>query len=211
MFCPKCRRNVDQSAFCQFCGSAISKGISTKTILTIVVGSFAAMFLLCGMLGFVGYLIESPKKPVAMNTDSSGNPPQNTAPVPRQKLSPAPTIKPEATIKPASTEEPFSCDTAVRVVASKWEKGGFGTVALWKVTLRNLSKKTIGDFRFRTVDYSETGNTVGSGGVDSLLGKDTIQKILPGLSSRTFEVNDGFISDEAVRAGFEITDCREIG
>jgi hypothetical protein len=98
----------------------------------------------------------------------------------------------------------------LRLISSKWEKGGFGTVAVWKVTIENISDKPLGDIKFRTAYYSETKNKVGQGGVDALLGKDTIEKIVPPKSKRTFEVNDGFISDEAHTGTFELVSWRII-
>jgi hypothetical protein len=98
----------------------------------------------------------------------------------------------------------------LEVVSAKWEKGGFDTIAIWKVTLRNNTDVKLGDIKFRTAYSSETGNVVSKGGTDGLLGKDTIEKIVPPKSTRTFEVNDGFVSDEAERAGFEIVDWRVI-
>jgi len=98
----------------------------------------------------------------------------------------------------------------LRLISSKWQKGGFGTVALWKVTIENLSDRTLGDMKYRTAYFSESGNKVASGGVDSLIGKDTIEKIVPPKSKRTFEVNDGFISDEANTATFQLVSWRVI-
>ncbi len=46
--------------------------------------------------------------------------------------------------------------------------------------------------------------------MDGLLGKDTIEKVVPPKSSRTFEVNDGFVSDEAETGNFEIVSWREV-
>ena len=57
---------------------------------------------------------------------------------------------------------------------------------------------------------SETGNVVSKGGVDAILGKDTIEKIVPPKSTRTFEVNDGIIGEEAATANFDIVSWREI-
>ncbi|HYX72063.1 MAG TPA: hypothetical protein VE732_04775, partial [Nitrososphaera sp.] len=48
----------------------------------------------------------------------------------------------------------------LRLVSSKWQKGGFGTVAVWKVTIENISDKPLGDIKFRTAYYSETKNKV---------------------------------------------------
>lgn len=98
----------------------------------------------------------------------------------------------------------------LELVKSTWKKGGFGSVAIWVVTVRNNSNKNLGDIKFRTGYFSETGNKVGRGGVDGLIGKDTIEKIVPAKKTRTFEVNDGFVSDEAETAGFEIVSWREV-
>lgn len=94
--------------------------------------------------------------------------------------------------------------TGLKVISAKWEKGGFGAVAIWKVTLQNTSKVKLGNIKFRTAYFSETGNKVSSGGVDGLVGKDTIEKLVEPGKKRTFEVNDGFVSDEAHTATFSV-------
>ena len=96
----------------------------------------------------------------------------------------------------------------LELVRSRWEKGGFGAIAVWKVTIKNKSKKEIGDIKFRTSYFSETRNNVGKGGVDSLLGKDTIQKVIKPGQTRTLEVNDGFVHSEAETANFELVSWR---
>jgi len=90
------------------------------------------------------------------------------------------------------------------VVKSTWHRGGFDSVGLWDVTFKNLSNKPVGNITFRTAYYSETGNVVSRGGVDSLLAPGIVQKVIPPLSSRTIQINDGFISSEAHRANFEL-------
>lgn len=110
-----------------------------------------------------------------------------------------------------SEPKPFDYEKdGLQVVSSKWEKGGFGSIAIWKVTIKNVSDKPLGDIKFSTEYYSETKNIVGKGGTKGLVGKDTIQKIVPPKTTKTFEVNDGFISDEAVSASFEIESWRVI-
>jgi hypothetical protein len=98
----------------------------------------------------------------------------------------------------------------LEIVKATWKKGGFGAIALWDVTIRNNSDKPLGDIKFRTQYSSETGNIVSKGGVDGVLGKDTIEKVVPPGKTRKFEVNDGFVSDEAHKAGFELVSWREI-
>lgn len=95
-------------------------------------------------------------------------------------------------------------------VSAKWQKGGFGAIAIWKVTIKNVSDKPLGDIKFSTEYYSETGNIVSKGGTKGLLGKDTIEKVVPPKSTRTFEVNDGFVSDEADTASFVLESWRII-
>ena len=112
-----------------------------------------------------------------------------------------------------SSSAPASCTTVtpacpdfhlLQVVKSSWQKGGFGTVAVWKVTFRNTGKKPVGNIKFRTSYGAETGSEVDKGGTDSLLGKDTLQKVIKPGETRTIEVNDGFVHDEAVSASFSV-------
>jgi hypothetical protein len=95
-------------------------------------------------------------------------------------------------------------------IKAVWKKGGFGSIGVWTVTIRNNTNKTLGDIKFKTEYSSESGNIVTRGGTDALLGKDTIQKVIPPKQTRTFEVNDGFISDEANTASFEVVSWREV-
>ena len=94
------------------------------------------------------------------------------------------------------------------VVSSNWDMSGFGSIAIWRVTFRNNSDRPIGDIQYRTLYFSETGNLVDKGGVDSLLDKKIIQKVIPPKSNRTIEVNDGFIHSKANRARFELMEWR---
>lgn len=90
------------------------------------------------------------------------------------------------------------------VTKSVWQEGGLGVVSIWKVTFRNDSNKPIGNIQYRTAYYSETGTLVDKGGVDSPLDKKIIQKVIPAKSTRTIEVNDGFLHKEAHRATFTL-------
>lgn len=98
----------------------------------------------------------------------------------------------------------------LELVKATWKTGGFGAIALWEVTVKNNTDKQLGDIKFRTQYVSETGNIVSKGGVDGLLGKDTIEKIVPAKKTRTFDVNDGFVSEEAHTAGFELVSWRVV-
>ena len=92
----------------------------------------------------------------------------------------------------------------LKVVKSDWSKGGFGTVALWRVTFHNRSGKPVGNIRYRTAYYAETGAQVDKGGVDSILSKGLIQRVIGPRQKRTIEINDGFVNQEAVRGSFSV-------
>lgn len=92
----------------------------------------------------------------------------------------------------------------LEVLKSTWEKGGFDNVAIWHVTFRNRSAKPVGNIKHRIAYYSETGEKVDSGGVDSILGAGVIQKVIPPKGTRALEINDGFLHHEAHRANFEV-------
>ena len=81
---------------------------------------------------------------------------------------------------------------------SRWEKGGFGVVGVWKTTLRNRSDKPVGNLGYKTTYFSETNNEVDSN-------SGLIQKVIAPRQKRTIEVNDGFISNEAHTANFVLT------
>lgn len=68
----------------------------------------------------------------------------------------------------------------------------------------------MGNIKYRTAYFAETGAKVDSGGVDSVLGKDTIQKIIAPHQKRTIEINDGFLNSEAHTARFEIVSLEYI-
>lgn len=100
----------------------------------------------------------------------------------------------------------------LEVVKAVWSAEAFGTVAEWKVTIRNKSDAPLGNITYRTVYLSETGGVVDKGGVDAALtgSQRMIQRVIPPKSSRTLEVNDGFINKEAHRARFELVDWEHV-
>jgi hypothetical protein len=96
-------------------------------------------------------------------------------------------------------------DANLKVLNVSWHKGGFDTVSILNVTIKNLSKSFIDDIQYDTVYTAETGETVTKGGAHQLFGvKDVKKVVLPG-QTRTLEINDGFIDTEAVRVTFQIT------
>lgn len=104
-----------------------------------------------------------------------------------------------------AAEDSVSPMSQLEVVSSRWEGGG---VAVWKVTFRNKGKFDIGDIKYSTVYYSETGNVVDQGGTNSFADR-TIQKVIPAGKTRTIEINDGFLHSEAARATFSVESCRK--
>ena len=90
------------------------------------------------------------------------------------------------------------------MVKKEWRKGGFDTVSFWLVAFRNCGSKPVGDIKYRTQYFSETGNLVGKGGVDDTLGDRTVQKVIQPGEERTIEINDGFTHREAEKATFEL-------
>lgn len=84
------------------------------------------------------------------------------------------------------------------IVRSSWEKGGFGSVALWHLTIKNKSTVVMySDIAYITEYAAPSGTIVGHGSGKIL---DTIQ---PG-QTKSFNVNDGFINSQATRASVTI-------
>jgi len=184
-YCARCgAQNNAGAAFCQSCGAQFLATTAEparavkKPVPTVVNVIFAVLVLLT--LGQIFTWIQGDKV----------TSPQNAAP----SIAPAASPKSEAWLH-------------LIVKESRWEKGGFGTIAMWRVTFKNNSDRPIGNIQYRTAYYSETGNLVDKGGVDSPLDKKIIQKVIPPKSTRTIEVNDGFTHSEAHRATFELVDC----
>ena len=85
----------------------------------------------------------------------------------------------------------------LKIVSKNWTAGGFGNVGLWRVTFENRSTRPVGNIRYETSYFAETGGKVGSK-------KDVIQKVIGPKQRRTLEINDGFIHKEAHEADIEI-------
>jgi hypothetical protein len=94
--------------------------------------------------------------------------------------------------------------TLLEIVHTTWEKGGFDSVAIWRVEFFNRGDKPIGNIRYRTRYTAETGDQVDRGGIDALLGDYTIRRVIPPHQKRQIEINDGFLHHEAVRGSFEV-------
>lgn len=188
--CAKCgERNFFDAQFCLACGTPLAAQTFAPPVkkkssgLVIIMVIFGVMLGGCVIFGMFAAMIGANKtqtSPSALNSRSA---------------SPAPDASPTP-------------DNQLVVVKASWEKGGFGSIAIWRVTFKNNTDRPIGDIKYRTAYYSETGNQVDRGGVDALLDKNTVQKVIPPKSTRTIEINDGFTHSEAHRAGFELVSWR---
>jgi hypothetical protein len=93
----------------------------------------------------------------------------------------------------------------LKVVKSSWTKGGFDTVAVWSVTIRNLNKAaSFADITYST-SYSGESGTI----LDSKTG--VIYDVLKPGQTRTFQVKEGFIHGQVSRAGFHLTGASKKG
>jgi hypothetical protein len=107
--------------------------------------------------------------------------------------------------KKALEEEADIAKNPLQVVSSNWERGGFSNIAIWHVTFRNRSNRPVGNIKYKTEYFSETGTSVDRGGVSGLLAESkTVQKVIPPKGQRTIEINDGFVHSEAHRASFAL-------
>jgi len=101
-------------------------------------------------------------------------------------------------------EQAYADATASRdldVVRSSWEMSGFGTVAIWYVTIKNTSRVAA----YRDIEYGTEYSAPSGTKVQQKTGR-ILDVIEPG-QTRRFEVNDGFVHQQASRAWFTITDA----
>jgi hypothetical protein len=92
----------------------------------------------------------------------------------------------------------------LQVVSSDWSKEGANPVAFWQITLKNRSTRRLGNIKFRTEYFSETGKPVFKRGVNRVSAPGVIRKAVAPLSSRTIEINDGYINKDADTARFYV-------
>lgn len=115
-------------------------------------------------------------------------------PLPRvtPALDGSPLSSPAPPTNPAPEEKPI-----VSITKSTWTTSGFGSIAIWKVTLENQTGKAVGNFRWQTRYSSETGVELRGDSGDLL-------KLVKPHSKRTFEINTGFISTQVTRGTIDI-------
>jgi hypothetical protein len=98
----------------------------------------------------------------------------------------------------------------LQVIKKTWKKDGFGTVIMWRMTFRNTGDTPIGNIVYWTTYKAETGDVVDRGGNAAILGDYTIRKVIDPGQTRTIEINDGFVNQEAFNGHFQVVSCEYI-
>jgi hypothetical protein len=127
----------------------------------------------------------------------------------RSKESPTAQATPETESTPVPTASEYLRTEAwpgrdFQVTKRTWEKGGFDAVAIWHVTIKNLTNRPIGNFSYTAIYQSETG-------VDHGSKSGQLEKRLEPGEMRTFEINDGFIDTQSDRASIGLTEAEFLG
>jgi len=84
------------------------------------------------------------------------------------------------------------------LLQARWQKGGFGTVGVWKVTIKNVDKREVRDIRYVASYYGESGTLLTTN-------NGTIYSMIRAGQTRSFEVTDGLIHSQADRASILLT------
>ena len=92
--------------------------------------------------------------------------------------------------------------TDLTIVRAGWHRDGFGSVAIWNVTLKNTSPF----FTYADIEYQTQYSAASGTRVDHGSGK-ILDDVKPG-QTRSFKVNDGFLHSQAAGASFKITGGR---
>lgn len=101
-----------------------------------------------------------------------------------------------ATIQAPALAQPWE---QIRLSDQKFEKGGFGNIALAHLTLKNTGTRTVKDVNLNCSFYGQSGSTISTANV-------TVYKtIAGGKSVKSGELNLGFVDGQATNA-----DCRVI-
>jgi hypothetical protein len=203
--CSICGAQNDLSAqFCQACNAQsfpITKARPKQKFTTsLLFKCGVVIFGCCAVIGIISMIREdrpAPPKGVLL-TNGPTSTPTSTPTL-------APVLSPAEQIPEQSEPAPESQLAAVQV---RWERSGSGAAVIWRVNLKNNTARPIGDIQYRTTYYSETGNVLGKGGVDSALAKKIVQKVIPPKATRTVEIEDGITHPEVHRAHFQLVSWR---
>jgi hypothetical protein len=123
---------------------------------------------------------------------------QREHPTPPPVMAPSPA----SAVTPAPQPEIILPD-GVKILKYKWEKGGFGTVLLADVTLKNTNKVAVRDIQLSSVIRGESGLKVAS---HSYLATIILK---PGETRKLSGLNFGFIPQQAEKASIFVSDCSE--
>jgi hypothetical protein len=97
-------------------------------------------------------------------------------------------------------------DEKLRVLDVTWQKGGFNTVSMIYLTVKNCSDSPITNISYDSTYTAENGDVVTQGGTHQFFGVKNIKKVVHPGETRTLEINDGFIDSEAYKLNFRVAD-----
>ena len=119
--------------------------------------------------------------------------PVSSPPAPSVTTTPRPTPTPAAPVMPASDPA-----TAVTVDKTDCRLGGFGTVGICTITLRNTATVGFADLGYRLVYFGKSGTRIGDQ-------SGVIYDTLPAGATKTFEaLHVGFVPAQTARYVFTL-------
>ena len=180
----------------------VSSSPSAKPVL-IIIFSFLGLCGLCGLLSTIankrGSKTNTGTAPTSASRARSTNSSSSSAP------SHTSSTKSNATDQQASeTSQP-----ELEIISLNWVRGGLGAVAVWQLTIKNNTRKKIGDLKYETRYYSESDKQLGPAGAPGQT-KHTLQIVIEPNETRTLEVKDGFTHSDVAKAQFDLKSWRFI-
>ena len=110
---------------------------------------------------------------------------------------------PSASSQSATPQKPQTqayADQFVKITKFSWQRGGFDTVMIANLTVKNSGLRDVKDLRLKCEAVGKSGTAIASPSV-------TLYDIVPaGESKRFHDVSVSFISPQAARAGCEVAD-----